>query len=63
MASPAAIAVRIEDDAVIIDTVDVALFRRAITQTARAVQARLYEVRTLDDDLESVFRYLVEAKR
>ena len=63
VASPAAIAVRVEHDAVIVDTVEAALFRRAITQVAREVQARLYEVRTLDDDLESVFRYLVESKR
>jgi len=34
-------------------------FRRAVAEVARAVGAHLYEVVPLDDDLESVFRYLV----
>ena len=54
------VAVRLDgDDTVIVDTVDASRFRRAIAQTATDVDARLYEVMPLDDDLESVFRYLV----
>ena len=36
-----------------------ASFRQAVADVARAVGAHLYEVSPLDDDLESVFRYLV----
>lgn len=43
----------------IADTVDVAAFRRSIARVARRAGARLTEVSSLDDDLESVFRYLV----
>jgi ABC-2 type transport system ATP-binding protein len=61
IAGPTAMGVRAGDDgALLIDTVDVAAFRQAIATEARAVNARLYEVATLDDDLESVFRYLVD---
>jgi ABC-2 type transport system ATP-binding protein len=63
VATTTALAVRIEGDAVIVDTTEIATFRRAIVQVAREERARLYEVRGLDDDLESVFRYLVEARR
>jgi ABC-2 type transport system ATP-binding protein len=63
VATPVALAVRIEDDSVVVDTDEVAEFRRAIVQIAREENARLFEVRGLDDDLESVFRYLVEARR
>jgi len=55
--------VRIEDDAVIVDTAEIATFRRVLAQIAQEEKARLFEVRGLDDDLESVFRYLVEARR
>ena len=44
---------------VIVDTIDVARFRHAIAGTAADAGAHLYEVTPLDDDLESVFRYLV----
>jgi ABC-2 type transport system ATP-binding protein len=54
------VAVRLlDDDTVVVDTVDAALFRRVIARTAADVGARLLEVTPLDDDLESVFRYLV----
>ena len=43
----------------IVDTIDAARFRRAIARTAADAGAHLYEVTPLDDDLESVFRYLV----
>ncbi|HUP72565.1 MAG TPA: ABC transporter ATP-binding protein [Acidimicrobiales bacterium] len=63
VATTVALAVRVEDDAVIVDTDEVGAFRRALVQIAREENARLFEVRGLDDDLESVFRYLVEARR
>ena len=44
---------------VIIDTAEVATFRRTVAVVAREVDAGLREVVPLDDDLESVFRYLV----
>ena len=47
------------DDAVVVDTVDVAEFRRRVAPVARDQGASLVEVVALDDDLESVFRYLV----
>jgi ABC-2 type transport system ATP-binding protein len=43
----------------VVDTVDVSTFRRDIAAIAREADARLVEVVPLDDDLESVFRYLV----
>jgi ABC-2 type transport system ATP-binding protein len=46
-------------DSLVVDTVDVATFRRAVAVVARDARARLTEVAPLDDDLESVFRYLV----
>ena len=46
-------------DSVIVDTVDAAAFRRAVAPAARDRNASLHELRPLDDDLESVFRYLV----
>jgi len=39
--------------------VDAAALRRALPVSAKKLGARLTEVRPLDDDLESVFRYLV----
>jgi ABC-2 type transport system ATP-binding protein len=54
------VAVRLDrDDTVIVDTVDATQFRRAIAPVAADLHAHLYEVSPLDDDLESVFRYLV----
>ena len=47
------------DDLLIVDTVDATALRRAVAPAAQATAARLYEVAPLDDDLESVFRYLV----
>jgi ABC-2 type transport system ATP-binding protein len=44
---------------VIVDTIDVAKFRKSLAGVARRSSARLFEVVPLDDDLESVFRYLV----
>jgi ABC-2 type transport system ATP-binding protein len=63
VASPCALAVRVDGDRVIVDTDDVHALRRTVAVTARDIGARLYEVVGLDDDLESVFRYLVETRR
>ena len=46
-------------ESITVDTVDVAAFRRALAGVARERSARLREVVPLDDDLDSVFRYLV----
>ncbi len=46
-------------ETVIVDTVDVAAFRHAVAGVARQRDVRLHEVVALDDDLDSVFRYLV----
>ena len=57
----AAVGVRIDATGdVVIDTIEVARFRRALAPIAQEVGATLYEVAPLDDDLESVFRYLVD---
>lgn len=46
-------------DSLVVDTVDVVAFRKAVAVVARDGGARLTEVTPLDDDLDSVFRYLV----
>ena len=46
-------------DLVVVDTTDPAAFRRAVAPVARDRNVSLRELRPLDDDLESVFRYLV----
>ena len=53
------VAVRLQDGALFVDTDDVGRFRRAVAPAAVAAGARLLELVPLDDDLESVFRYLV----
>jgi ABC-2 type transport system ATP-binding protein len=57
--SGAVVGVKIERDALLVDTEDVGAFRLAVAPAAVAAGARLSEVVALDDDLESVFRYLV----
>jgi ABC-2 type transport system ATP-binding protein len=47
------------DDELVVDTADIAGFRHSIATVTAHYGARLYEVRPVDDDLESVFRYLV----
>jgi ABC-2 type transport system ATP-binding protein len=54
-----AVGVRVDGEVVVVDTADVTAFRRAVAPAARATGARLLEVVPMDDDLESVFRYLV----
>ncbi|MCB0964171.1 MAG: ABC transporter ATP-binding protein [Acidimicrobiales bacterium] len=43
----------------VVDTTDAPTFRRAVAAAAQRVDAQLLEVTPLDDDLDSVFRYLV----
>jgi ABC-2 type transport system ATP-binding protein len=51
--------VRFDGERVEIDTDDIVSFSQSIASLSQAANARLYEVEPLDDDLESVFRYLV----
>ncbi len=46
-------------DTVLVETADVGRFRRLVATVARDAGAHLWEVAPLDDDLDSVFRYLV----
>jgi ABC-2 type transport system ATP-binding protein len=47
------------DDELVVDTVDAAALRDQVAPAAKKAKAHLFEVVPLDDDLESVFRYLV----
>jgi len=49
----------VDDSTIVVDTEDAAQFRRTIAGVAKDVDVRLLEVQPLDDDLESVFKYLV----
>ena len=49
----------VDEHNVLVETTDVARFRHTVAAIARQQDAALYEVTPLDDDLESVFRYLV----
>jgi ABC-2 type transport system ATP-binding protein len=53
---------RINDGWIEIETSDAPTFRRSIAGIARECDCRLTEVRALDDDLESVFSYLVRQR-
>lgn len=55
--------VSVSDGELIADTNDVDRFGRSIAVVARELDVRLREVEPTDDDLESVFRYLVERRR
>jgi ABC-2 type transport system ATP-binding protein len=50
---------RVSDSWIEVETDDAPAFRRTVAVVARDCDARLTEVRALDDDLESVFAYLV----
>ena len=52
----------LDDDHVLVDTLDVDAFGRQLAVLAVDLGVRLTEVSPLDDDLESVFRYLVEGR-
>ena len=49
----------LDSTSLIIDTEDAPSFRRSIAGAARDIGVSLSEVQPLDDDLESVFKYLV----
>ncbi len=59
LADPAVSSVRLTDGRVELETSDIPAFRAGLARTARDHGIRLREVMPLDDDLESVFRYLV----
>jgi ABC-2 type transport system ATP-binding protein len=54
--------VSVSVDSLVVDTGDVDAFGRHIAILARDLGIRLREVEPTDDDLESVFRYLVERR-
>jgi len=56
----AVVGVHVESaDRILLDTVDARSLARALAPTARAQGAMVLEVRAVDEDLEDVFRYLV----
>jgi ABC-2 type transport system ATP-binding protein len=55
-------ALSLTDDDVVVDTLDVDALGRHLAPLAVELGVRLHEVNPLDDDLESVFRYLVEGR-
>jgi ABC-2 type transport system ATP-binding protein len=60
LGSRAVVGARVErDDELVVDTVDATALRRDVAPAAKRAGAHLFEVVPLDDDLESVFRYLV----
>lgn len=58
--SPALVGVRLDGDALVIETKDVRGMYRLIPRLARDEDMRLYEVAALDDSLSSVFAYVTE---
>ena len=69
VALPGVVGVRLDEPAaaasplaVVVDTVEPAVLRREVAGRAVAAGAVLSELRPLDDDLDSVFRYLVESR-
>lgn len=56
------VGVSIDGEVVVADTTDVDRLGREIAPLAQRLGARLRQVTPLDDDLESVFRYLVERR-
>ena len=52
----------LDDDHIVIDTLDIDAVGRQLAPLAVELDVRLTEVNPLDDDLESVFRYLVEGR-
>jgi ABC-2 type transport system ATP-binding protein len=62
MRSPALSAVALEGTSLVADVVDAPVFRRLIARCCAENNLDLREVVPLDDDLESVFRYLVSRR-
>jgi len=52
----------LHDSHVVVETLDVDALGRQLAPIAVDLGVRLDEVHSLDDDLESVFRYLVEGR-
>ena len=59
LGSEVATGARVKDGWIDVETSDAASFRRRVAGVARDCDARLLEVVALDEDLESVFAYLV----
>jgi ABC-2 type transport system ATP-binding protein len=56
----AAVGVQVVDtDTLEVDTDNISRFRHRVAAVAQQRHTRLYEIEPIDDDLESVFRYLV----
>lgn len=51
--------VTLDGEIIEVTTEDIVAFSRIVAPLSQTAQARLFEVRPLDEDLESVFRYLV----
>ena len=51
--------ITLNNDVIELTTTDAPLFRKQIAKLCQHYDARLYEITPLDEDLESVFRYLV----
>jgi ABC-2 type transport system ATP-binding protein len=60
--NPGVVAVRLADEGLVVDVDDVAAFRRSVLIAAQKSQARVELIEPLDEDLESVFRYLVSRR-
>ena len=60
--APGVVAVRVDDDGIIVDVNDVTAFRTSVLRSAKAAGVRVEAVQPLDEDLESVFRYLVSRR-
>ena len=50
---------QVSDSSIELTTVDAPLFRANVAKVCKHYDARLFELSPLDEDLESVFRYLV----
>ena len=56
---PGTRSIHVEEDAAIVETAAPLEFHLAVPQAAQSTGAHLYGIESLDEDLESVFRYLV----
>jgi len=59
VSEPNVTSIRIEGEALEVDTDDIVAFSQRIAPLSKSANARLFEVEPLDEDLESVFKYLV----
>jgi ABC-2 type transport system ATP-binding protein len=56
---PGTRSIHVEEGAIVVETAAPLEFHLAVPQAAQSAGARLYAIEGLDEDLESVFRYLV----